>query len=308
MKILNPPIKLCAEVLEFLYEFSSRKKECRLDILKKNFSVSTAYLDRALSFLVHHRIIIYATPGIVALSKDAEDDLKKSSENSMKLVLERLMETQPFIEFIYFLGKGKTETESVGLVIYLYDLHQDETTVLKIFREWIKILSISTSENPVKNKTIEGIRDSLQNKLYANNFVKDFLGNDLSNVSQQVVAELSQAIKEIPSDNESSVNEAGKALEDFLRLDLAQDVNLSHCSGIGEIGNELNKHSQYPNKLNNLCVGLTNVRSMGKAHGSDKTLKKKWSVTEQGALGYIITVLSVIKSYLTFKRENKLIY
>ena len=79
-------------------------------------------------------------------------------------------------------------------------------------------------------------------------------------------------------------------------------------SGIAEIGNELNKHDDYPKKLNNLCVGLSNIRSMGKAHGSDKTLKAKWTITENGAIGYIIIVLSVIKSYLRFKQENSLIF
>lgn len=132
--------------------------------------------------------------------------------------------------------------------------------------------------------------------------------NDLRNVSEQVITELSNAIKEIPQDNEASVNEAGRALEDFLRLDLAGDVDLSHCSGIGEIANELNKYPQYPKKLNSLCLGLSSIRSIGKAHGADKILKVKWSITEHGATGYIIMVLSVIKSYQTFKRENKTIF
>lgn len=308
MKIPNPPIKLCAEILEFLYEFSSRNKECTLNLLSKNFSLTPSYFDRALSFLVEYGLIIYITPDTIALSVEAKDSLKKTSENSLQLILEKLMEIQPFIEYAYFLGKGRTETESIKLAISLYDLRQSSETILKIFKEWIKILGINTTANPVENKTIEGLKESLQSRLYANNFIKEFLGNNLSSVSQQVITELAAAIKGIPNDNESSVNEAGRALEDFLRLDLVQDVDLSRCSGVGEIGNELNKHSQYPKKLNNLCLGLSSVRSMGKAHGSDKTLKQSWSITEQGALGYIIMVLSIIKSYLTFQQEGKPIF
>jgi hypothetical protein len=218
------------------------------------------------------------------------------------------MRSQPFIEFTYFIGKGKTEKESVKLVRSLYEIKQSDSVVLKIFQEWIKLLDIDVSEKPLGNKTLDGIKDSLQNKLYANNFIKEFLGDELHSISEQVVAKLSEAIKQIPKDNESSVNEAGRALEDFLRIDLAKDIDLTGCSGIGEIGNELNKHAQYPKKLNNLCVGLANVRSMGKAHGSDRSLKVEWIITEHGAIGYIIMVLSLIKSYLVFKQENKPIF
>lgn len=308
MKILNPPVKLCSQILEFLYEFHSRKKYCSPLILQKNFPVSSNYYSLALTFLSQHKLLIKPTPDVIGLSDNAKKELEKSSNNSVRLIYEQLMGIQPFIEFTYFLGKGKTEKESIKLVTSLYNILQNESGVLKIFQKWIKLLGIKTSEKPLKNKTLDGIKDSLQNKLYANNFIKEFLGDGLRNVSEQVITELSNAIKEIPEDNEASVNEVGRALEDFLRLDLAKDIDLSHCSGIGEIANELNKHPQYPKKLNSLCLGLSSIRSIGKAHGADKILKVKWSITEHGATGYIIIVLSVIKSYLAFKQENKIIF
>lgn len=308
MKIINPPISLCSSVLEFLYEFEIRKKECRKDVLEKHFRLSRRYLNSALSFLRDHNLITHPKAELIAISEEAYNALNKSLANSKKVVLEKLMTLQPFIEFTYFLGKDKSEKESIRLALSLYDIKQNELVVLKIFKEWINLLGIKISESSSKNKTLDGIKDSLQNKLYANNFIKEFLGDDLHNVSGQVVEELSDAIKEIPKDNESSINEAGRALEDFLRVDLAQDVDLTNCSGIGEIGNELNKHNQYPKKLNNLCVGLSSIRSMGKAHGSDRTLKVPWLITEHGVIGYIIMVLSVIKSYLIFQQENKLIF
>ena len=308
MKIPNPPTKLCGDILEFIYEFSSRKKECRIEVLKRHFNVSLNYWERAFSFLTNNGLVLSVAPETITLSQDMFAQLEKSTQNSKKIVLEQIMKIQPFIEFTYFLGRGKSEKDSIKLVVSLYDLQQSEETVLKIFKEWIQLLGIKISEVPLKNKTLDGIKNSLQNKLYANNFIKEFLGDDLRKVSEQAITELSDSIKEIPEDNEASINEAGRALEDFLRIDLGQDVDLTQCSGIAEIGNELNKHDDYPKKLNNLCVGLSNIRSMGKAHGSDKTLKAKWTITENGAIGYIIIVLSVIKSYLRFKQENSLIF
>ncbi|QQG43592.1 MAG: hypothetical protein HYW45_01065 [Candidatus Daviesbacteria bacterium] len=277
-------------------------------MLEKHFQLSQRYLNSALSFLEIHNLIIYPEPGVITLSDEVCDKLSVSLINSRKMLLDSLMQSQAFIEFTYFIGKGKNEKESVRLILSLYDIKQSEAVVLKIFQEWIKLLGIKISEKPLKNQTLDGIKNSLQNKLYANNFIKEFLDDDLRNVSEQVITELSNAIKEIPEDNEASINEGGRALEDFLRLDLAKDIDLSRCSGIGEIANELNKYPQYPKKLNSLCLGLSSVRSIGKAHGADKILKVKWSITEHGATGYIIMVLSVIKSYLVFKQESKTVF
>ena len=227
MKILNPPVKLSASIIEFLHEFSSRGKECKLEVLIKHFGVSTKYLKLSLSFLSNNSLIIYPSPDIVTLQTNVISLLDKSKANSRKLVLEQFMKLQPFIEFTFFLGKGKSENESIKLVKSLYDIDQDESVILGIFKEWIRLLNIKISTTPFKNETLDGIRDSLQNKLRANNFIKEFLGNNLHNVSEQVITELSDAIKEIPEDNETSVNEAGRALEDFLRIDLAKDVNLT---------------------------------------------------------------------------------
>ena len=288
-----------------MYEFDTRGKICSDSAIKTHFQISTPYLGKALEFLSFNNLIKYEEHGSVSLTNEARTELSKSTTNSVKLVLDQLMEVQPFIEFTYFLGKGKTENDSIKLVSSLYNLSQQKDTLVKIFREWIKLLGITVSDSVVVNKTLEGLQNTFQNRLYANNFIKEFLKDDLHNISEQVLSELANAVRDIQTDNESSVNEAGRALEDFLRLDLATSIDLTHCNGIAQIGNELNKHIEFPQKLNNICVGLSNIRSMGKAHGVDKVLKTSWGITENSATGYIILVLSLIKSYLIYKNEGK---
>jgi hypothetical protein len=269
-----------------------------------HFKVTPAYYEKALLFLRNHNLLIN-NGEYVDLSDVCFDRISKSPNITRQILLEALMENQAFIEFTYFLGKGKSEAESIKLVKCLYEIEQSEPTLIKVFKEWIKLLNIKISTVPLKNETLDGIKKSLENKLLANNFIKDFLGDELHNVSEQVIKKLSDSVKYIPNDNDSSVNEAGRALEDFLRLDLDKNIDLTHCSGLGEIGNELNK-SNYPKKLNNLCVGLANVRSMGKAHGVDKTLNVPWSISDHAAIGYIIMVLTLIKSYLVYIHNQKL--
>ena len=308
MKIPNPPLKVCAEIIEFVYEFNFRNKKIAVDKIREHFNITPAYFERAFSYLSEHEIILDDSFGEVSLSNNATDLMKKSAKNSWKIVLEGLMGIQPFIEFTYFLGKGKSEIESIKLVCSLYDIKQDHGSLLKIFKNWIKILGLNVSDVPASNKTIDGLKESLQNSLYANNFVKEYLGENLKDTSEGVAKNLANSIKSIPQDNELAVNEAGRALEDFLRLDLASELDLTRCSGIGEIANELNRSAKYPKKLNSLCLGLASIRSMGKAHGADKHLNIQWSVTEQGAIGYVITVLNAINSYLTYRNTGILIY
>ena len=308
MKIPNPPVKLCSSIIEFLYEFNSRKKECKFAVLRKHFELTPNYLNRALSFLGSQKLINYTNSKNITLSPKSIDSLKKSQKNSRNLVLEEIMKIQPFIEFTYFLGKGKSEEESVKLVISLYDLQQRHESILKIFKEWLKHLDIKISKKPPRNKTLDGMKSSLQSKLYANNFLKEFFGNNLHNIPTQVTSALAEGIENVSKDNDLSVNESGKALEDFLRTH-ASDIDLTNCSGIAQIGSKLNKYDdRYPQKLNNICVGLSNIRSMGKAHGLDKRLRTKWDITDDVAIGYIIIVLSLVRSYLTFKKEGKLIF
>lgn len=302
----NPPINLCSSILEFIFEFQKRNKLCTDLVLRKHYNLSQRYLSAAVTFLSENNLIVISDT--IVLSPEVFDQLDKSLVNSRKVIMETLMSFQPFIDYIYFLNNGKSERESLKMVTSLYSIKQNEEIVSKVFNDWISNFGINISGEQARNKTLDGINDAVQNKLYANNFIKIFLGEDFSYISPQVVKELSEAIKHIPQDNEMSVNEAGRALEDFLRLDLAKDIDLTKCSGIGEIGNELNKHVDYPKKLNNTCVGLTNIRSMGKAHGADKTLKLSWSVSEHGAIGYLILVLTLIKSYIAFRQRKKLIF
>lgn len=306
MKILNPPLKLCVEILEFVFEFQTRKKQCTSTQLRDHFKVTQVYYQNAVQFLKSHNLLLIKGD-YVDLSDFCYGQISKSPNIVRQMLLEILMGNQPFIEFTYFLGKGKSEAESVKLVKYLYEIEQSESTLLKIFKEWIRILNIKISPVLLKNETLDGIKESLENKLLANNFIKDFLGDELHNVSEQVITKLSNSIKDITQDNDNSVNEAGRAMEDFLRLDLAKGIDLTRCSGLGEIGNELNKYS-YPKKLNNLCLGLANIRSMGKAHGVDKSLNLPWTISDHAAIGYIIMILSLIKSYLVYERTKSLVF
>lgn len=152
------------------------------------------------------------------------------------------------------------------------------------------------------------MEESSRDKLSANKFLKNEFGDFYHQISDVVLDDLSTAIQKIIKEPAESINAAGRALEDFFRLDIGKKVDLTKCSGIVQITNELNKFPDYPNKLNNISAALGNVRSMGKAHGVDKKLKERWKITEPSVIGYIILIISIIKSYLEYNKTKQLIF
>ncbi|MBW2981758.1 hypothetical protein KY343_02650 [Candidatus Woesearchaeota archaeon] len=304
IKIINPPIKLTKAVMEFLNECSRRGKTCSYEDIVGYFSKTESYVKKCIDFLLNKEILI-EKEGKYSLSKEVQKQVNQN--NSLQIVKETLAKDKLFAEYVYFVSNGKSNQEAAKLVKTVYGIEQKENVITQVFNEWISLLEINVSNKRYKNPSIENL-EAIKNKVQANKFLKNELNEFFKDVSTKVLDDLSEAIVNIKSNKEDAVNDTGRALEDFLRLDLASDINLEKCAGIVQITNELNKHPEYPTKLNNIAASLGNVRSMGKAHGADAKLKQRWTITETAAFSYILMVICLIKSYLEYKNNKKSIF
>jgi hypothetical protein len=127
-------------------------------------------------------------------------------------------------------------------------------------------------------------------------------------LNNEVVDDLVEAILSHRSDPRKSLNDTGRALEDFLRLNFASDLDLSNCNGIGQISNELQRHALSTSKHNAIVLALGQIRSMGDAHGADKVHGTRWVITDKTALSYVLMVVGIISSLMEFKKHNVLIF
>lgn len=227
---------------------------------------------------------------------------------SKNIVSETIINLQPFVEYTYFLGRGKSVLESVNLVRTIYQVEQKPEILNKIFSSWINFVGINPNIKPINNNTIKKLEESIENKLKINKFLKQEFGSHFHSISQDVISDLFTAIQNINKSPKQSINDAGTAIEDCLRIDICKKHDLSKCSGIVQITNTLNKYpEEFPTKLNNIVAALGNIRSMGKAHGVDRKIKERWAVTPETAISCIVLTVSLIKSYFEYQDNGKLI-
>lgn len=310
MKIPNPTLSLSQKILTLIFEFTKRDKPCPEVEIIKYFNKTKLYTTNCLNFLLELGVIVRMESSSgpqIAIESKIYDKLDGSDIKCKNVISEAIISFQPFVEFCYFIGEGKTKEESAKLVRAIYSVEQTEKATMDIFHSWIKYTGIKPEIKPTRNEMIKQLEESLEDRLRINKFLKQELGSHYSAISICVIEDLATAINNLKISPEQSVVDAGTALEDFLRLDLASNVNLSGCAGIIQITNELNKQPNlFPTKLNNLTMASGNLRSMGKAHGVDKKLLERWKIRPTTAISNIILTISIIKSYLEFQKLNNL--
>ncbi len=242
------------------------------------------------------------------LSEGIFNQIDGTEESSKRTIEKILAEDKILIEYVYFLSKKKSKQDSIKLLKKFYDIEQNHATIENILDGWIKILKIRISDKTNKNKTLESLEKSVQNKVLTGKFLKEEFGDYYKRISPNVLKDLITAIIHTKSDPEESINDLGRALEDFLRIDLNSGLNLSKCQGIAQIAQLFNQNNKFPTKLNNLTAGLSSIRSMGKAHGVDKKENQRWKIMETTSLSTTLIVISLMKSYMIYTQKSKLIF
>jgi hypothetical protein len=307
MKIANPSLSLTIKILCLIYELNIRGQECTELQIIKHFNKTQSYILKCLNFLRDNKIIVYSTDKL-KISDTIINRLDGTELKSKNIVSEAIINLQPFVEYTYFLGRGKSVLESVNLIRTIYQVEQKPEILNKIFSSWVNFVGIKPNIKPMNNSTIKKLEESIENQLKINKFLKQEFGSHFHSISQDVISDLSTAIQNINKSSKQSINDAGTAVEDCLRIDICKKHDLSKCSGIVQITNTLNKYpEEFPTKLNNIVAALGNIRSMGKAHGVDKKIKERWTITPETAISYIVLTVSLIKSYFKYQDNGKLI-
>ncbi|MBW2989617.1 hypothetical protein KY358_04850 [Candidatus Woesearchaeota archaeon] len=274
------------------------------------FKKTEQYTKNALSFLLYFKIIEKnENNDEIKISKDIFKRLDGSREKSVFVLKEKIIRFKPYIEYYSFLGVRKKSEESAKLVKKIYDIRQDIKRIISIFNNWSKFFKIKHDPKPTESSDeLSNLNKSLNDDLLLQKFLREQFGNHYKDICSDVITDLIEALKDFKKDPSKSVNDAGRALEDFLRLDFAKSINLTNCSGIIQIANELNKHSLSTKKHNGFIAGLGNIRSMGDAHGADKNEGERWAINEHSALFYAVIIIKTIISLLEYQTNKNLIF
>ena len=307
MKLNNPPIKVTSEIILFLFECAKRGKVCSIEDVLYVINRTPSYVNKGIIFLEDNGILS-RNDNKLTITREFMAKMGGSSELSIRIIREVLLDNKILIEYNYFLSKNRTKRETAKILKTIYHIENNEESIIKILDEWIEFLNIKISEEIPKNQTYDNLSASLSNKVVIGKFLKEEFGDYYSYISKDVLKDLTDSLLNIKDDSEMSINDIGRAIEDFLRIDLDSGLDLSKCQGIAQIANKFNQHNKFPTKLNNIAAGISSIRSMGKAHGVDKKENLRWSINEATAISTVILTISLMKAYLISIHENRLVF
>lgn len=306
------------ETITVVYEFQKKKEKCTENAILIYTGKTRDYVRRLLRALTDMNCLVKDTSSIIPsyiINSNYLKNIDGSKESLSYPLKESIITFKPFSDYIYYLSCGKTRTESIRLVRALYSIENDDKNVSFIFSKWFdfakvqipkKSLHIGIPLQLTSDHTIDNLQKALNEKSLALRFLREEFGDLYSSISENVINDLCSALLKIKIDTSDSINDSGRALEDFLRIDLKSGVDLTKCEGIGQIADEYNKFKKYPAKLNNIAKGLSAIRTMGDAHGADRIEQQRWIITEKLACIYILNIISLVKSYLIYEKEKRL--
>lgn len=296
------------EILEYLLILEKRDKFSTIQEVHDFFKKTNLYTKKAIQFLLFFEIVQIDT-NYIKINKEIYKNLDGSRKRSVLILKDCVVGFKPYIEYYYFISMKKNEDEAAKLIQKIYNIKQKPPRIVAIFDKWSNFLKIKHENNPTEfSNELSLLSKSINNEILIQKFLREQFGDHYKKIGTDVIADLVEALKDYRINSRKSVNDAGRAMEDFLRLDFAKSLNLTHCSGIVQISNELNRHTISTKKHNGIIFGVGNIRSMGDAHGADKNEGERWVINEYSALFYILLVIKTIVSFLEYQNNRNLVF
>ena len=260
---------------------------------------------------------------------DISSQFVSASPEEQKLFFRKALQSfEPFMDFLFFLEKGDKPEEAIRKIKSLYNVERKSKDILWIFKKWGNFAGIFLKDtfelvnqlNKSKPSMIGELLSQMDNELKAKLWLAKVLEDARKYITNDEYDSLTEAILHIQKNPRRSVQSAGEVLEDYLRK-IANDrgTDVSKKNGISQIAEELRKKEVIASKhvpiLRGLQVfldrdifdGLAAFRNMAH-HGKDKKEMKKWELSEELALSYVIQIVLCIKSLYYYVMEKQLTF
>lgn len=311
-KIYPVDAKRIIEVTELWEKYKKVGKEPTKSSIAKALNVSEVTARNAIGAMKQLKLDEVS-------DKIANSDLEEQKQWFRK----SLQSYDPFLEFIDFMNKGDAPSKAIQKVIEIYEIKRKSKDVLWSFQNWGVFSGIFKNKNFELSESIKTLKpskiaelDLLDNELKAKIWVKKVLENAYDYLKEH--ESLIKSILNTKNDPRDSIKLAGEVLEDILRkIAMDKKVDVSKKNGISEIAEELRENKIIASKHIGILKGiqvfldrdifdnLSSFRNMAH-HSIDKYEMKKWELSEELALSYVIQVILCIKSLYYYVIENQL--
>jgi len=302
------------EVTELWEKYKKLGKNLTIPSISKMLEISEVYARNAIGAMKQLKL------------NEISDKIANSYPKEQRQWFRKALQSyEPFLEFISFLSRGNTPQQAIRKVIGLYDIKRNAKEVLWTFQNWGIFAGILKNKDfelmeeikPLKPSKIVEL-ENLNNELKIKIWIKNMLGDSESYLSNDEFDSLAKSVINVWENPRESIKLAGEVLEDTLRK-VAENrkINVSKRNGISEIAEELRKNkiiaSKHVGILKGLQVfldrdifdGFSSFRNMAH-HSIDKHEMKRWELSEELALSYVIQVILCIKSLYYYVAKHQL--
>ena len=278
-KIKHVSIEVLSEVLEIIYHLQRYNyNSIGIKEILRHCSKSEPYIKNTLIMLEELNLLEISVDNYLIPSEHFK--AIHSPESIKSLIESAIRKYPPFIEFLYLCSIGKSKESASKMVRDIFRIETDENIIHKTFSAWSSVLGIKINKITPLRAIVSEEQNKFNDKTQAILFIREQFGEDISKIQKNIFEDLVEALMDFKKDPNKTVNDAGRALEDFLRYSSKGKVDLSKCSGIIQISNELNRKGApiSSKKHNGVLIGLGNIRSMGDAHGIDMFEEQRWVI------------------------------
>jgi hypothetical protein len=295
------------------------------------FTPNSPYFDRCVEWGIELGWVRRRRDGVLEALKAARKRMREGlSDNEKERAFgAALLKFKPFEAFLAFLGRGLSAREAARRVRAHFEIENASDFISNLFSRWglrVGILKRGVGRNAVAlsddikaaQEELKGTTDSPPESQIARRLkIEAVLGPDaFAYLHEDEITDYVEALDQFSKNPGVAVNKAGAAAEDVLRR-IATELGVPatmKANGLAELAEALYNRKDANGTLNSaihdkhkkMAHTVAAIRVMG-AHGKDKRLMERWSVSPESALAQIYLSLGLVRGVYAFVKRGGLL-
>lgn len=307
------------KVMKMAKLIANADKALTKDEIFLGFTDSNKILERALKTCLDLKIVVQSEQ-TYKIRPDMISEIRSCHVSGLPKLFRKFLQDFPsFLLYVNLLNQGLTELESAGFLKTLMKLTNSERQIVVILNRWGSTsgalvkdkggnYKTPKSEKILPKQYLDKLIESLNDEIGVKNFLIDILdrrtfvylseqGLDLNNITKSLLEHEQQ-----PRD---SMFNGLSFFEFFLRkITKELSIDVTTINGISGIVSKLEKEGKIPQSLANTGHGIGGVRVISD-HGIEKKTSEVWKHTPIASLSSVLFMVTIIKSYYLYIKENE---
>jgi len=235
-------------------------------------------------------------------------DVSRASKEQWPLFFRKFLQRfDPFILSVSLIARGNSLDQAARKISVIYNInaaHQNIKTTLANWGQYAGIIEGKKGAIVLKIETptlsaeyIRELLDAMEHDIKARIYIATKLGeNVFGYMRQDEIDFLVKSIRTHQASSRNSIDDAGRAFEDFLRrVLLEKGKNASDCKGITELAERMKGEKLIDQKQLEICRAISSIR-VAAAHSMDRLSNEAWKINPDAAIETILLTLTIIRS------------